>query len=264
MTLPRILTYFVLLSICLYVLFVGSVPYNEIAAAIIATFLILLTDKLNENWQRIKYLYYTIRYFKTEIRISASYLYRIKINDLYFLIRSQRRPNQFQPVGGVVKYLPEATAFLTSISAKEDDFIPVDDDSRCDLRITIEGRHVFSFMNWYDSAMGRERDCWREFYEELVAAKILSIENFGYVFTRFITRHEQPICFSVAEQKCKLQIADIYELIATDSQMKELCSLQPSQSDKYVWATDELIRRLGAIPKQQLNTVIAPTASWTL
>jgi hypothetical protein len=153
---------------------------------------------------------------------------------------------------------------LSSIKAKEDDFIPIDDDSTNDLRITIDGRYIHSLMIWYDSGTGRETDCWREFYEELIGTKILSIENFGYVFTKHIKRHVDPIVYGAPEQKYRFLISEIYELLATEAQLKELRALQATSSDKYIWATEDLIRRLGVIPKQQSDIAIPITASWTL
>ena len=39
----------------------------------------------------------------TIVRISFAYLFRIKIEDKYFLIKNERNTNKFQPVGGVYK-----------------------------------------------------------------------------------------------------------------------------------------------------------------
>jgi SMODS-associated NUDIX domain len=220
MTAFRVILYVLTFSISLYVLIRGSVPYNEIAAAIIATFILLMTDKLYDNTSRLRYLYYSIRYFNMKVRVSISYLYRIKVGEMYLLVRSQRRKDQFQPVGGVIKALPDGKTFLTSIKAKEDDFIPIDDDSKNDLRITIDGRNIFTLMTWYETATGRETDCWREFYEELLATKILSLENFGYVYTRHLKRHLDPISYGNPEQKHRFLVSEIYELLPTDNQTK--------------------------------------------
>jgi hypothetical protein len=183
---------------------------------------------------------------------------------MYLLVRSQRRKDQFQTVGGVIKALPDGKIFLTSIKAKKDDFIPIDDDSKNDLRITIDGRNIFTLMTWYETAAGRETDCWREFYEELLATKILSLENFGYVYTRHLKRHLDPISYGKPEQKHRFLVSEIYELLPTDNQTKELLKLQSITSDKYIWVTEDTIRRLGVIPKQSMHMTIPITACWIL
>jgi hypothetical protein len=264
MTAFRVILYVLTFCISVYVLIREPVPYNEIAAAIIAAFILIVTDKMYDNTSRFKYLYYSIRYFNSKVRVSISYLYRIKIGEKYLLVKSQRRTNQFQPVGGVIKILPDGKTFLTSIKAKEDDFIPVDDDSENDLRITIDGRNIFTLMTWYETAAGRETDCWREFYEELVATKILSTKNFGYVFTRHLKRHVDPITFGNPEQKHRFLVSEIYELLPTKAQTKEFIQLQTMLSDEYVWVTEDTIQRLGVIPKQGVNMTIPITACWTL
>jgi hypothetical protein len=235
MTLSRILVYSIIVLVCFYVLFRGTVPYNEIAAAIIATFILVMADKLSADFQQIMYLYYSIRYFGRNVRVSISYLFRIKVGETYLLVRSQRRQNQYQPVGGVIKVVPEGVVFLSSIKAKEDDFIPIDDDSTNDLRITIDGRYIYSLLTWYDSATGRETDCWREFYEELIGTRILSIQNFGYIFTKHIKRHVDPIDYGAPEQKYRFLISEIYELLPTEAQLTELRALQTRTSDKYIY-----------------------------
>lgn len=40
-----------------------------------------------------------------QIRFSCAYLFRIKVDGRYFLVRDEQRRNHFQPVGGVYKYL---------------------------------------------------------------------------------------------------------------------------------------------------------------
>ena len=78
MTAFRVILYVLTFCISVYVLIREPVPYNEIAAAIIAAFILIVTDKMYDNTSRFKYLYYSIRYFNSKVRVSISYLYRIK------------------------------------------------------------------------------------------------------------------------------------------------------------------------------------------
>ena len=67
------------------------------------------------------------------IRVSASYLFNIQLDNQYLLVKSERR-NQYQPIGGCYKYFSDAEDFLSSIGAipeKKSNGI----DSLMDLRL---------------------------------------------------------------------------------------------------------------------------------
>lgn len=101
------------------------------------------------------------------IRISASYLFNIKLDDKYLLVKSERR-NQYQPIGGCYKYFPEAEDFLLSIGAipeKNSNGI----DSLMDLRLLVPQENVNAFIKWFNSRQNRETTYNREFNEEFVS-----------------------------------------------------------------------------------------------
>ncbi|MBP3619857.1 MAG: hypothetical protein J6J24_04275 [Clostridia bacterium] len=101
------------------------------------------------------------------IRVSASYLFNIKIDNKYLLVKSERR-NQFQPIGGCYKYFPEAEKFLSSIGAtpeKKSNGI----GSLMDLRLIIPQQQLDSFIKWFTSGENRETTYDREFNEELIS-----------------------------------------------------------------------------------------------
>ncbi len=83
-----------------------------------------------------------------------SYLYRIKIDDKYLLVKGNRILGQYQLVGGVIKRYPSSKDFFDSISAKDDPMIPIDTTSKNDLRIRVSGKNVLRFMQWFDSGKG--------------------------------------------------------------------------------------------------------------
>lgn len=101
------------------------------------------------------------------IRVSASYLFNIKLNNQYLLIKSERR-NQYQPIGGCYKYFPEAEKFLSSIGA-----IPENKsngiDSLMDLRLLVPQENINIFIEWYNSRQNRETPYDRELNEELIS-----------------------------------------------------------------------------------------------
>lgn len=164
-----------------------------------------------------------------------------------------------------MKRLPEGTSSLLDFEATDDDLMPIDKTSKNDLRIVIgNGRYLFNFMRWYQSGRGRETDCWREFYEELVAPGILPGDIFGYVSTRHLRRHVTPVSFSNHVQKYERLIAEIYELIPTADQEAALRRLQKTASSEYIFATEDQIRREGVIPGQPTKRKISTTSSWIL
>ena len=106
------------------------------------------------------------------IRISASYLFNIMLKDTdgeeVFLLTKGERRDQYQPIGGAYKYYPEARPFLESLGAQfEESSRGVKSDD--DLRLSIPKENVYDFEQWYRSGVGREVNCTRELYEELVS-----------------------------------------------------------------------------------------------
>jgi len=259
----RAVIYVLLTAACALGVFRTSVPYNEIAAAVLATLLLVAIDAALRNLENLRYAAESLRFFKDEVRISVSYLYRIKIKGLYFLIRGHRIPNQYQPVGGVIKRFPDGTQDISSLGTLNDGLFPVDDTSLDDLRIRISGKNMLRFMRWYKSGKGRETDPWREFYEEVVGPGIVPREQFGYVFTRHVRRHVTAVRFSKPSGCYERLIAEIYELIPNDEQFDVLSRLQHERSREYIWATEDAIRREGVGPTKP-HVPIAPTAEWTL
>ena len=257
----RIFLYAVVTLIAIILLFT---PAHDIGAGVIAALLLGVVDISYGNIELLRFVLPSLRYWGQRVRLSISYLYRIKVDDDYLLIRGHRIKDQYQPVGGVMKRLPEGTVALSEFDATDDKLIPFDQTARDDLRIIIGGKHLFNFMRWYQSRKGRETDCWREFYEELVAPGIVPADVFGYVTTRHVRRHITPVRFSNHVQMPECLIAEIYELIPTEEQTKELKKLKAISSEKYMFAKADEIRQEGVKPGQSQNRRISITASWTL
>lgn len=260
----RLILYALVIAGCTVAVFKASDPFNGIAGGIVGGFLLVGLETLYQHLDRWKYLYESLRYFNQPVRLSVSYLFRIKIDDQYLLIRGKRITNRYQPVGGVIKRYPESTEFFVKIGAQDDNMYPIDQSSRNDLRIRIRGIRMFSFMQWFDARKGRETDAWREFYEELVAPGILSRDTFGYIASRYVRRHVSPIKYSSHAQMKERFVAEIYELLPSQQQELELRLLMNEDSNNYLWANEDLIRRRGVVPKQKFKRNISPTAEWTL
>lgn len=199
-------------------------------------------------------------YRNKRIRLSISYLFRIKIDGKYLLVKGKRIEHQYQPVGGVFKRLPESVAFFNKLDIRDDDNIPIDLASKNDLRINLEGKYLCSFLRWYRKGEGRENSVFREFYEELIAPGYLPAKVFPYINYRYIRQIITKINFAQHFQMHEILIAEIYEFIPNQEQMIKLQEIINNLNENYIWVDEETIKRRGA----NQNIVISPTGEWIL
>src|SRR5690606_23386036 len=148
-----------------------------------------------------------------KLRISCSYLFRIKVDDQFLLIKS-RKHGKFQPVGGNFKRNSRSKEFLEKYEISEDDKFSNGHNRKDDLRLYIHGWNLLRFIKWYNNAdKKREVSYDREFYEELVKPGFLPEKLFPYPVIEFKKQIFRPIIYS-PYLKCKeLHIYDIVELI---------------------------------------------------
>ncbi len=222
-----------------------------VGAGAILIFGILFSELTYEtiiNWKRIKLVAHCkyLAFKKQNIRFSMSYLYRIKIDDKYLLVKNSNF-GHFQLVGGKYKRLNETQSFLKSeFNAMDDLKLPNKGLMKDDFAIFIPAKKAIKFIDWFNKKQDREISHWREFYEELVKTKILSQSNFPYVSYNYAGTVITPIkrtngwdCFEILQY-------DILDLIPTKKQYKELAKLLKSgDTDFYKWVDGELINNLG-------------------
>lgn len=259
----KFFVYIFALIICVVIIFfITDAIMVGIIAGIISSILFLFLDSIGGNTKSFKYWWASLRYRNTYIRLSISYLFRIKCNDNYLLVRGGRNTWQFQPVGGVYKRLPSSNSFFKKAEILDDDLIPIDKTSKDDLRIRVKGKHLLSFLKWYDSSIERETSPWREFFEELVEPGYLDSKVFPCIFYEHLRRYEHPLRFSDWSQSPEILIAEIYELVASPEQEALLIQMYETENENYLWADEERIRRRGAMPRKGNEIVISPTAIW--
>lgn len=202
---------------------------------------------INGEKESIRMRWYSVRYRSKMVRISAAYLFRIKIDGMYLLVKGSRFPH-YQPVGGVFKVSPKGQYFLASIGAQDDDLIPIDQTSESDLRIRVRGANLSRFYNWFESRSGREDAPWREFQEELISTSILPSNPFPYIFHEYQGRIVDRIRFSPYANSHEIIMADIYELLPTREQEDALRSTLTAPREEFGWFTSEEISRRGVLP----------------
>ncbi|MFV5996339.1 hypothetical protein ACNPQM_29055 [Streptomyces sp. NPDC056231] len=220
---------------------------GSIASGAVISLAIPLLDSLVANRLNLRHLWYSARYANQDVRISAAYLFRIKIDGKYLLIKG-RRFSQLQPVGGVYKVSESGKHFLASIGAQDDSLIPIDSTSSADLRVRFKGSKIPKFYSWFDSRSGREDSPWREFHEELIGSGILPAEEFPFTFQDYVKREVDKIRYSDHAQSREMLIADIYELLPTAEQEARLRELIEAPHADVVWVSADSIRRRGVLP----------------
>ena len=144
---------------------------NYIISAIVGA---IVTKVIDIIWDIRKHMriWFMLLFNRNErVRISCAYLFRIKSDNKYLLIKN-KRIDQFQPVGGVYKYyesFKDESNKLGLTFEKNDNFY-----EKNDLRVYVPAKKVLRFIKWFNSGKNREINVTREFYEELIKTEFLS------------------------------------------------------------------------------------------
>lgn len=219
-----------------------------------------------QNIKRIKFYFQTqFLYRKKEIRISIAYLFRIKVNGKYLLVKSRTR-NHYQPVGGVFKTLPGSKKIFDKLKVKSDRLIETDHGiAKGDLRVFVKGINVIEFLDWFNSKEDREISPWREFCEELLTTGIIPYPQFRYIDYEYKKTIQSPI-MKLDTGELGMFIHEIFDLVPNDEQQPILENLlQQGNTPTYIWADEYLINRLGHDERTKAYTFeIAPHTKWAL
>jgi hypothetical protein len=219
--------------------------------------------------QNLGQLYF---YFQTqvlhrnkEVRLSIAYLFRIKVDGKYLLVKSNRR-NYFQPVGGAFKTLPGSEKIFEKLNVKPDRLIETEKGiAKNDIRVFVKGINVIEFIEWFNSKEDRETSPWREFCEELIITNILPWEQFRFINYKFKGTVQTPI-LNLDSEDIGMFIYEIYDLVINDEQKPFFESLlAKGNTNDYIWAEASLINRLGHIEsdKEYFNEISKHT-KWAL
>ncbi|MDX2189575.1 MAG: hypothetical protein SFY32_06910 [Bacteroidota bacterium] len=229
---------------------------------------ILLYGLLNVL-QNIKQLWF---YYQTQfllrnidIRLSISYLFRIKVDGQYLLVKSRTR-DYFQPVGGSFKTLPGSEKIFDKLKVTTDRIIETQKGiAKGDLRVYVKGINVIEFIEWFNSKEDRETSPWREFCEELISTDILPWRQFRYIDYKYKGTIKTPI-ITLDNGDKGMFIFEIYDLVINNEQepiLKEL--LEKGNTEKYIWADEYLINRLGHDERTKMYThEISKHTKWAL
>jgi hypothetical protein len=200
------------------------------------------------------------------VRVSLAYLIAVRVNNEQLLVRGERIPTQFQPVGGVFKF--HADQELRKFGVRADTRFRSDAALSRDLRVLLPGKNLHPLLDWFTSRSGREIFPWREFVEELIRPGHLPAGEFSYFDCAYHGTRHLPFKFDKHSQHQQLIAAEIYELLPTPEQQGALARLydrvKRGEVEDVIFATSEEIIRGGATDNQNARFDIPPTASWLL
>ncbi|UFH45312.1 hypothetical protein LNP27_09210 [Flavobacterium galactosidilyticum] len=216
----------------------------------LATLMELLIEHIFINSKRLYLLLqiYFLALKGEKIRFSMSYLYIIKIDDEYLLVKNSNY-GHYQLVGGKYKRLEGTQSLLKEKFEAIDDLkLPNKDLMKDDFAIFIPAKNAIKFLDWFNEGQNREINHWREFYEELIEGKaeLLSKENFPYVNYNLLGRVTTPVKRTAGWNCPEILQYDILELLPNVEQRKELLALKNQGDTEYIkWVDRELIDCLG-------------------
>lgn len=185
----------------------------------------------------------------TFIRISFAYLFRIKIDGRYFLVKNNRT-QKYQPVGGAYKfYEKEADYLADNIPAESDDRIPVNKITKQDYRLLVKNKDLRRFVKRFDKTLYRENitDLSREFFEELFTTNILNESEFGDLSYKYCGRHLTNVEYGNVFNHYELLLADIIEVKLTIEQEELFRRLMEKDCKKYRFAKANEIKSYGVV-----------------
>ena len=116
---------------------------KDIIINLIVAFITYLSATIFHNRLRIKIWLQSILRWNKDIRLSCAYLFQIKQNGKYLLIKGNRI-EQYQPVGGVYKYYNSFNEVKSKLELKDESERHFYENG--DLRLITKGRYLVKFL----------------------------------------------------------------------------------------------------------------------
>lgn len=193
--------------------------FDEMVISLIVGTISFIAGMVWENKKRAKLFGQTILKRNKEIRISCAYLFRIKSEEKYMLIKGNRI-EQYQPVGGVYKYFDSFKSIKENLEITDEQEPSFYEDN--DLRVRTKGKHILNFIKWFDSRENREVSVIRELIEEIGIDDEFNKELLRETKIEFIKQIREPINYSKHFKVDEIKIFDIYELEIPKSSLSEI------------------------------------------
>ena len=120
----------------------------SVLAGLISGWMVWIFRYVIENRKHLLIAIKAMFLWKTEIRASISYIFQIKVYGGYLLVKGNRI-DQYQPVGGVFKMLSSFKDTKRNYEITDDGRLPIDETSKDDLRIRVQGKNLVKLLNWF-------------------------------------------------------------------------------------------------------------------
>lgn len=224
-----------------------------------------ITANYNRLWLVVRCWWLGLQ--NQHVRFSMSYVYRIKVNDKYLLVKNSTW-NHYQLVGGKYKRLALTQKILNDFDAVDDLKMPTNGLKKDDLAVFVPGKNAIKFIDWFNSGKDREISHWREFYEELIdgKGKLLDQKIFPYIHYNFRKSVITPLKRASNWDCWEILQYDVLDFVPSAEQEKKLEELfQKGDSDYIKWADASLIQSLG-FDSRQATTVynIGEHTKWAI
>jgi len=226
---------------------------QDIFVNLIVAFITFLASTIFHNRLRLKIYYQSLIRWNKNIRLSCAYLFRIRYNNKYLLIRGNRI-DQYQPIGGVYKYYDSFNGLKENLELKDESESHFYENG--DLRLVTTGKHLVKFLDWFDTKKNREITVIRELIEELEPSGI-SIENLiKQSQVEYLKTVKEPITFSTHFQIDELKIFEIFEVKIPKEILDDVL-----KSEHYLPVKAEYIEKF-CFTKDGLSKKISATARY--
>ncbi len=177
------------------------------AVAILSFFVGTALSWIISNKNIFKIGFDSIIHWNQEYRMSISYLFKIKIDNKYLLIKGNRI-EQYQPVGGVYKYYESFKDNFNKWGVRDENEESFYEEN--DLRIYVKGKYLCKVIKWFETMKNREFSVDREFEEELIYTDILPHDALNNAKFEFLSRQNSGVHMS---QHFKCREVLIYDII---------------------------------------------------
>ena len=228
---------------------------QDIIINLFVAFITYIAATIFHNRLRIKIWLQSLRRWNKNIRLSCAYLFQIKLDGKYLLIKGNRI-EQYQPVGGVYKYYNSFSEVKAKLELKDESESRFYENG--DLRLIIKGRYLMKFLDWFNTKKNREITVIRELIEELQPAEI-SVENLvKNVQIVYLKTVKEEIKFSQHFQMYEQKIFNIYEAKIPSDILNIVLS-----SERYCLVEAEEIERL-CCTRNGLSKKISETTKYVI
>lgn len=187
-----------------------------------------------ENWQYLK-LWINTNFGKArkkQVRFSLAYLFRIKIEGKYLLVKNSKISNQYQPIGGVYKKFESFKTISDELGVTEEkkpNFRVPDD-----LRVYVQSKNTIKFVKWFHTRKNREFNVIREFFEEIIDKNILEVQNLKDIEFEFIKTYNSGLHYTEQFGSYEILLHDIFDVRIKSHDAEKLKQYVDSSSDNYL------------------------------